>query len=149
MVDRNAPPPAPKTFGVEKNNIGLPVIGVLSAIWALGALGLGLMLVINAEAIADLALESYGQEFFDEYGITYEFFMQFVALLGAVLTASGALAAVTAVTAFMKKFYTVALVTCIISSILGMVILLGIIGLFVANLIRHAKDEFDPSGIKM
>jgi len=133
--------PYPQYGYPQKKSNNLLIVGILSAIWALIALILGLYLVFSAEAIVG-ELDSATWDILIDSGLTYDDITGVLVMIGAIIAASGALAAVTAVLSFTKRFYVVALIACIISSILGLIILVGAIGFFVAFFIYKAKNEF-------
>ncbi|MDR1690274.1 MAG: hypothetical protein LBR42_00330 [Candidatus Methanoplasma sp.] len=117
-------------------------VTILSLIWALIALALGLYLALGVDSIInnfmsipeiwDLMLETY----------TEESLRSALIIEGSVLAVSGGLALVTAILSLKKRLYIIALITCILSSIFGLVMLVGFIGFIVAYLIYKAKDEF-------
>jgi uncharacterized BrkB/YihY/UPF0761 family membrane protein len=122
------------------------MIGVLAAIWAALALWQGLLGIFSAEASVSSVWNdptlSDAIDILENAGITYDFIVSIIVAISLVFTASGALAAVTAVLAFTKKYYTVALVACILSAILALIILIGVIGLIVAYFLTKEKDAF-------
>lgn len=61
---------------------------------------------------------------------------------GIMLMLSGASAVITAVLVFLGRSHTIALISCVISAILGLSIVIGFYGFLVANAIAKAKDEF-------
>ena len=125
----------------------LLVIGIFSVIWALCGIGMGLDLILTADASIS-QMDSLMPGFWDameEVGITADYIESMIVLIGSILTVSGVLAAITAVLSFAKRQYTIALIACILSSILALIMLVGIIGLIVAYFITQAKQEFIDS----
>jgi lysylphosphatidylglycerol synthetase-like protein (DUF2156 family) len=78
--------------------------------------------------------------------LTHEWLVTFLTVVGALITASGALAAVTALLTLTKRFYVIALLTCIFSAILGLIVIVGFVGFIVAYLISKRKHEFEVKG---
>jgi len=52
------------------------------------------------------------------------------------------LAAVTAALALLRRFNMAALIACIISSVLALVLLVGVVGFIVAYFLYKSKEEF-------
>jgi uncharacterized BrkB/YihY/UPF0761 family membrane protein len=125
----------------------LIIIGVLSAIWAAIALWWGLDAFFSAEASMDAIWNdpAFGGtiDMLEEFGITYDFMVSMVIAIGVVFIVSGALAAITAVLALTRKYYTVALIACILSAVLALIIIIGAIGLIVAYMLTKEKGEFN------
>jgi len=61
---------------------------------------------------------------------------------GILLIVSGVFGSVAAALTFARKHYPIAVMACIISAILGLAILIGIFGFFVAKWISRSKSEF-------
>ena len=125
----------------------LLVIGIFSVIWALCGIGLGLDTILTADEFISQT-DSLMPGFWDameEFGITADYIESMIVSIGAVITVSGLLAAITAVLSFAKRQYTIALIACILSSILALILLVGIIGFIVAYFITQAKEEFVDS----
>ncbi|MDR2698727.1 MAG: zinc ribbon domain-containing protein [Candidatus Methanoplasma sp.] len=124
----------------------LVVAAVLSIIWALIALGLGIYFTLWVDSLMDLINSTPEYlEILNEYGITTSDMSSVLYMIGAVLIASGLFAAISAALCLMKKFYIVALIMCILASVLVITALVGIVGLIVAYLIYKGRDEFAVS----
>jgi hypothetical protein len=117
-------------------------MGILSALWAAFALIYGIFLIANADSMGESAFSLLDPEFWDSVGITQEALAGIYLAVGAVLAVSGASALVTAITCFLKKFYIIGLIACIISSICGLIAIIGFIGFIVAYFISKSKNEF-------
>jgi len=121
----------------------LTIVVVLAAIWALIALAIGLYIILSTDAL--LAQFDSTPNFWDiwyDAGFTRGDMYGIFQMMGAIIAASGALAALTAILSAVKRFYILALIACILSSLLVITALIGIVGLIVAYLIYKAKDEF-------
>ncbi|MCL1979278.1 MAG: zinc ribbon domain-containing protein [Methanomassiliicoccaceae archaeon] len=141
-------PSSAQRYPEQKGN-KLMVFGLLSAIWAIAAIGLGLNYILSADAIAS-ELDSYEGiwEALYDAGITYDTIVGWITIIGAVLVSSGVFAAVTALLCLIKRAYTVALIACILSSVLGLVVLLGAIGFVVAYFLSKEKNNFIDNASK-
>jgi len=139
--------PSTQQYGNSKPKSNrLIVVAILAAIWAFIALAFGLYIIFATDSI--LAVLDSTADFWDtvyEYGLTRSDIANSIAMLGAIIAASGALAAITAVLAAIKKFYVVALITCILSALIVVLGLVGIVGLIIAYLIYRARDDFVDS----
>jgi len=126
-------------------------MAILSAVWAAIALVLGLFFILGADYIMGIfdSTPDFWNIMEDTYGYTRDDIAYSLFVTGAVIAASGAFAAVTAVLSMTKKFHFVALIACIISSLLGLIILVGAIGFIVAYFIYKAKDEFKSNNQKI
>ena len=114
---------------------------ILSAVWAVIASLIGIYMI----SIANSLVAEMGQDTLNTFlnlGYTQDDVVNLIIAIGAVILASGLMAAVTAILSFLKKFYIIALITCIISAVLGLIILIGFVGFIIAYLIHNRKHEF-------
>ena len=86
---------------------------------------------------SDPTLWEQFSQYFTEQQLRDDFF-----LTGVTMTGSGAFAAFTALLCIIKRFYVVALIACIISSIFALPAIIGVVGFIVAYLIYRARNEF-------
>jgi len=126
----------------EPNSNTLLLPAVLSAAWAIPAMIAGIFLIVSADYIVSL-VDSGTMDILLDYGFTANDFVTLYVVIGALLVASGALAAIASVLAFLKKYYIIALIACIISSLLVIMFLVGIVGIIVAYFLAKSKHEFD------
>ena len=127
----------------------LIIIGILSLAWGLYALYSGTNMALTAEATLNSVFSSYDPTFWDGKGTNLDTLITFITVAGVLISLSGIFALITAITSFFKRFYIVALVSCIISSVLALVIIIGIVGLIVAYFIHISKEDFkDANPIK-
>jgi len=120
----------------------LLVVVILSAVWAVIAVLLGIYVISAADTIvSNLGPDTLNT--FMNLGYGPDDIANMITIIGAVILASGVFAAVTAVLSFLKKFYFIALIACIISAVLGLSLLIGLVGFIVAFLIHSSKHEFD------
>ena len=122
----------------------LTAIIVLSAIWAIVALAFGLYLIFARESLLAYfdSLPDFWDTMYDLYGATRDDTFNSLYFTGIVMAASGALAALTAILAAIKRFYILALIACILSSIIGLFVIVGFVGFIVAYLIYKARGNF-------
>jgi ABC-type Fe3+ transport system permease subunit len=123
----------------------LNIVVILSAIWAVIAILFGLFLIFVVGSLL-LSMDQLADPWYtlwDTYGFTLDYLHTVVITVGVMFVVSGALAAVTAYLSHKKKFYIGALFTCIISSCLVMIFLVGVIGFIVVYRIYKGKNEFE------
>ncbi|MCL2148910.1 MAG: zinc ribbon domain-containing protein [Methanomassiliicoccaceae archaeon] len=132
-----------------KKSNSLALVAVLSAAWAAVALILGVAILLVAESFTEqfMAMPEF-LDLMEEYGytITFDEMLSSILMFGAVVAASGVLAAVTAALALAKRLYPVALIACILSSVLGLIILVGAVGFIVVYLIYRDRGDFVRNG---
>jgi len=127
----------------SKRSTTLWVIFFLGLLWGVNATYSGIDIILNAKDILDLVDISV----FEDAGIDPQMLVDMMTAIGAIILISGILALITAVLVFMRKFHTIALICCIISSILALIALVGIIGLIVAYFLNKSKNEFTPTKV--
>ncbi|MDR1404239.1 MAG: zinc ribbon domain-containing protein [Candidatus Methanoplasma sp.] len=120
----------------------LTILGILCAVWAIISLFEGISAISSVDALLD-SMKGY-TEYWDIISETIgeNTLRAMFSAIGALFVISGILSAVTALLCFLKRFYTIALVTCLIASVCVLVGLVGIIGLIVAFFIHKNKDSF-------
>ena len=134
-------PPYARYESPKPKDKRLLIMAILSAVWAVFAIWQGLEGVLAAESAVS------GLESSPEFDFIFELFthnelVSLIVAVSAVILASGILAAVTAILAGTKRFYTVALVACIFSAALGLIAIVGFVGFIVAYFIHTRKYEF-------
>jgi magnesium-transporting ATPase (P-type) len=126
----------------QKSN-RLIFVSILSFLWAIAAISMGFYYMVAADAIVEETLI-----ILDDMGYVINFDLaQLIIIFGALMLSSGILAAVTGVFSLLKRFYVVALVTCILSAALAMIFIVGFFGLIVAFFIYKSKDEFTDNRV--
>jgi len=127
----------------EKSSNTLNILGILSLAWAVSALFFGLYCILEAGPIEAEMWNSLIEQGIYPGDLDFDLHT-FIVAFGAITAASGALAAITAFLCFVKRFYIIAFVACLISSFL--VLPIGIIGIIVAFAILKSKSEFKVIG---
>ena len=126
-------------FGVAelKSNI-LVIIAILSALWTIFALAIGVYLIGNADYLTTL-LDQNELDLIGSLGLSY---IAVFTLFGALIFVSGVFAFITAALCMLKRFYTIALAACLISALFGLFAIVGFIGFIIAFFIHRSKNEF-------
>ncbi|MCL2296496.1 MAG: zinc ribbon domain-containing protein [Methanomassiliicoccaceae archaeon] len=119
----------------------LPFIGIACLLWAAVALFIGIFFIYCIDYLVDAIMADASWDVYSET-LNEESLRSLFLTIGAILIASGAFSAISAILCFLKKMYIVALISCIIASVLGLIILAGIVGIFVAFFINKNKGEF-------
>lgn len=121
----------------------LVTIAILSLIYAVFAIIFGTYAVLMIDVFIEFLKV--------EDPALWEEFMKIIAedklrdsmlLVGALFILSGVFAAITGIFAAIKKYYVVTLICCIISTVLGAILLIGLFGIIVVVLITSSKDSF-------
>ncbi len=132
----------------NRYNTELIIVGAFCLIWALIAIfSFGWML--TADMAGMLKEPDVIQQIMDAGGYTYEEAVQLIdqsigaiyAVVG-VIVASGVLALIAAIFCFIRRFYILTLILIILSSILGLVLVLGVIGFVFAVLVYNWREGF-------
>lgn len=144
----------PKMKYVPKPPRGPPdvrFIGIFCAVWAIIAVAVGI--IVLASNISDNVWGSLTPEmikWLKEQGFTEEDIRALADMVirvsytvGVFILLSGILAGISAGCCFARKKYTVALYTALFSTILALVILVGLCGFVFVYLIHRNKDGFD------
>ncbi len=119
----------------------LIAIVVLCLAWAVFAIYNGIDLVYNIDSMIDQLKSQEIWETIMQY-MTEEDVRNLLASMGYVIIASGILAMISGILTAFKKSYTGALIACVLSSILGLIMILGVFGFAVVYLITKAKDAY-------
>ncbi|MDR0509267.1 MAG: hypothetical protein LBG63_05565, partial [Candidatus Methanoplasma sp.] len=128
-----------------KKSYALMILGIACFAWAIFALYDGIYTLYNVDGeieamkniLMDAGYENLLSEFFEGDSIR-----NMLIAVSAVIVASGALSAIAGLLCITKRLYIVALITCIIASVLALIFLVGIIGFIVAYFIYKNKDKF-------
>ncbi|MCL2317612.1 MAG: zinc-ribbon domain-containing protein [Methanomassiliicoccaceae archaeon] len=128
--------------GSEKRSTKLWIIFALGIIWAVIAIYSGIDAIINAQSSIDMI--DIGT--WEALGLDPQLLIDMVKAIGVVFIISGILSLITSILVYARRYHTIALVACIIGSILALIALVGIIGLIVAVFLNGSKNEFKRSG---
>ena len=122
----------------KKSNT-LLFLGIACLLWAAFAIVIGIYYLHSVDSMIDTLMNDY-EELFANIGEDYlrSIFVAF----GAVFIASGALGAIAGLLCILKRMYIVALITCIIASVLALISVVGIVGFIVAFFIYKNKGGF-------
>jgi hypothetical protein len=132
---------APAARQYEQKTYRLYIVAALGLIWAIYALYDGINTISNIDrTMNDLVNTPYWDLI---SGSTEDLIRTMMLTMGYIMIASAILAAITAVFCILKKMYIVALIACILGSILSLIFIVGFIGLFCAYLITKSKWEFE------
>ena len=133
---------APAARQYEQKTYRLYIVAILGVIWAIYALFYGIDLISNIDqAMNNLTSNPYWDAISDIY--TEDVLKSLMITLAYLMIASGILAAITAVFCILKKMYIVALIACILGSILSLIFIVGIVGFICVYLITKSKWEFE------
>lgn len=132
----------------SKKSRMLWVIIILGILWAAAGIILGAETLINAKAQIENILTPELLEQLDILNFDIDMLVTIVQVTGAVFIISGIMAAMTSVLAYLRRYHSVALILCIIGSVLALISLIGIAGLIVAYYLSKSKGEFIPSALK-
>lgn len=135
------PPSRPHAYAKPKTDT-LMIAGILSLISAVLALVIGTYYILDAEAVGRSIYETRETGLWDAAGFGLDTIVLVCTAVGALLIVSGVLALIAAAASFVKRSYAVALTVCIISAVLGLMMLVGIIGFVAAYVIYKAKNDF-------
>lgn len=130
-----------KSMAVSNAKGYIIAIVLLCIAWGVLAIYNGMDLVFNINSIIEQLKQSDMWDTVLQY-MTEQEFRNIMAAMGYVLIASGVLALVTALLVYLKKNYKIALIMCILSSILALIFIIGIFGFIVVYLITKTKDVF-------
>jgi len=116
----------------------LNLVAIMGGIWAFFALMVGIVCIVSLDAMMDAMIEVYGNTF------DVEFLETIILIVGYCLLASGILSVISVVLCATRKYYTIALITCIVGSLLALLctIIIGILGFIAAYWIYKSKDWF-------
>ncbi len=125
------------------SNSTLVVMSILCGAWALFAIIEGVYTVTSTDATIEILKSN--PEFWAQITqlISEEALRNISLATGYILIASGVFAAVSCLLAAIKKNYTIAFAACLISSILGLIMLVGFVGFIVAYFISQQKASFE------
>jgi len=116
----------------------LSVIAALGIFWGVFAIAYGMVAIVNTEFFMDGV--DLGQ--WEAVGLDIQLLYDMIKAIGVVLLFSGILSMITAVLVLLRKYHTVALISCIIGSVLALISLVGIIGLILAYFLHKSKKDF-------
>lgn len=126
---------------VEKSNT-LTWVAILCGIWAAIAVIEGATTIIYMDWMIDILKDS--PDVWEELMeiITEETVRNVFYAVGALFLASGIFSVLAAVLCAIRKHYTIALVSCVVASVLVLIGLVGIIGIIVSYFIYKNKGDF-------
>ena len=131
--------------GTSKRSTMIWMIVALAIIWAAYAIYSGTAIIIAAQASIDSALTPDLSDQLNTLGVDSQTLVTFMQAIGVVILVSGIMSLITGVLVYLRKQHTIALILCIIGSILALIALAGIVGLIVAYYLNKSKNEFTPS----
>ena len=143
VLKEGAKPAANRSYNP---NSKLPLIKALGGIWAIYAIINGITSIIfidNMMTMMEDIFVGMGLEYADMWYSMEDFYRMFMLVSGALCLVSGILAVVCTYCCIKKKNHTIALMTCIIGSILVIPSLVGLVGLIVAHFLSKSKPEFE------
>ena len=129
----------------SKRSTTLWVIIIFAAGWAILGIYSGLSTLLNAHDMVYSALTPDILDQLETIGFDPQTLVDVFTIVGALILISGIMSLMTAILVFIRKQHTVALILCIIGSVLMLIGLFGIIGLIVAYFLNKSKHEFAPS----
>lgn len=118
---------------------------MLLIIYAIPAICVGIYLIVNKGAIANILMadQSFSQAM-AEYGITADALLNYLNVVGIIALISGISAAVSTALVYKRRYWLVAVSACALASFLCIGSIFGfIIGLIVTWMIFVSKDCFD------
>lgn len=131
-----------KQMVAENSKNAIIAIVILCALWAIVSIYEGISAVISLDYVIEvLKSDTSTWDMLMEI-LTEQDIRNIISSTGYVMMASGILAALTAVFTGVKRYYPVALWTCILSSVLGLICIFGIFGFIVVYLITKNKEAF-------
>ncbi len=119
----------------------LTLIAAMCIIWGLIALYFGISILTNLDTMVDAVMDS---GIFEEVGmlVTEAEVGETMRMLAYITLAGAAAAMVAGVLCGIRREYGIAVLACVIASILGLVLFVGVIGFAVAYMISRSKAAF-------
>jgi hypothetical protein len=119
----------------------LPLVTVLSILWAIIALMIGFELVFGIDGVMSALKDSSQWSVLIEYYTESEIrnmliWFGYISLVGGIATS------ITAALCGTRKYYPIALISCLVASVFSMLLLVGLIGIIVLYLIVLSKAQF-------
>lgn len=117
-------------------------VAAFSLIYAVFSIVMGSSMISMTDAVIE-ALKGETEIWEELMNLTTEDELKnMMVYLGAAVVLSGVFAAITGILSALKKYYIIALICCIISTLLGAIILIGLAGIIIAVLIVSSKYAF-------
>ncbi|MCL1984583.1 MAG: zinc ribbon domain-containing protein [Methanomassiliicoccaceae archaeon] len=125
----------------EKSRDRITIAVILLSVSAVITIVMGLYYIASAESMVDTIMDAYGSLLTDYY--TAESLTSFIKMLGWIVIGIGALFAVTALLAFMRKFWILTVILCLIAALFGVLGLISLVlGLIAFYFIYKSKPYF-------